>query len=329
MHMHSIHNLWLYSCMDKDWDLAGLADIGALRVFLAVIQRGSATKAAAALGISQPAVSKAIQRLERKSGGELFIRSQGAFLPNEICRALIPKALAVMDAAENLSESFLTRSKELEGTIIVGASTTISSTIMPGIIGAFRAKHSKAKIKLRVSNYHEVIERLLAYEIDIGFLAGSAQMTEIDFSPWAHDRLCMLASPTHPILKRSKLIANDFSRQAFVTREAGSGTRELLISTLAGKGIEPEIAYEFDANDAVRRGIQENLGLGCMSTLLVEDDLALGKLIVLDTPFFDLSRFFFVAPKKNRRMTKLLASFMETADAYRDSTLSPSLGIQS
>jgi len=294
-----------------------------LEVFLAVIRERSATQAAVVLGISQPAISKTLQQTEHLLGAPLFIRDAGHLIPNELGRSLAPKARAVVEMMDSLISSFIAPPESFQGEILVGASTTIAATIMPRIEGLFHKKNPRMKIKMQVSNYRDITARLLNYEIDLGVLAGSLGHPEIDFRPWAIDRLCVICSPLHPLASVKELRPQHLSSAPWVVRETGSGTREAFTAALGKHSIVPAIEYEFGSNDSVRRGVMENLGLGCMSAALVRDDVAEGRLKILRTPFLDLLRTFYIALKKGRAMTPLLSSFihflMDCPDTWKDS----------
>lgn len=293
-----------------------------LEVFLIVIEKRSVTLAATVLGISQPAISKTLQQIEQLLGAPLFIREAGRLIPNELGRSLVPKARAVVAAMDSLTASFIMPPGSLQGEIIVGASTTIAAALMPRIIGLFHKTNPFMKIKMQVANYRDITARLLDYEIDLGVLAAALGHPEIDFRPWAIDRLCVICSPLHPLSSLEKLSPQHLASVPWVVRESGSGTREAFTAALGKHGIVPKIEYELGANDSVRRGVMENLGVGCMSTALVRDDVAEGRLKILKTPFLDLSRTFYIATKKNRGSTPLLSAFihflLSCQDTWKD-----------
>jgi DNA-binding transcriptional LysR family regulator len=282
-----------------------------IEAFIAVVRHGSATKAGLALGLSQPAVSRAIMQLEKGLGEKLFANESTRFVPNEAGRSLVAKALALLAAAEDLGASFRGPASAIRGSIRAGASTTIATSLMPSVIGSFKREYPSVSVSVLVGNYQSVLKMIADYEIDVGFVAGAAPRSDMSLIPWALDQLCVICSPQHPLAGRCLERAGELADQRWVLREPGSGSRETLFTALGACGVEPLVAYELGSNEAVRKGVAQGLGLGCMSLALVGEDIDRGSLSSVGCPFLKLERNYSIARRKGGPTTGIMGAFME------------------
>ncbi len=145
-----------------------------LQVFAAIARQEHLTYAAQTLYLSQSACSMALASLENQLGNPLFNRHGKRLNLNEYGRFLLPKALDILQKV-NEFENFnaVSASGNLAGHLIVAASSTIGNYLLPQIIGGFMTHYPQTSITLRVSNTEQVINQLLAFEIDLGIIEGN------------------------------------------------------------------------------------------------------------------------------------------------------------
>ncbi len=135
-----------------DWDL--------YRAFLAVLETGSLSGAARALGVAQPTVGRHIEALEQALGATtLFTRSPGGLRPTEAAQALAPHAQAMAAAAEALVRTASGEAAGVGGVIRVTASDIVGAEILPAILTDFRERYPRVSIELVLSNRQEDLLR--------------------------------------------------------------------------------------------------------------------------------------------------------------------------
>lgn len=125
------------------------------RSFLAVVQSGSLSGAARALGLTQPSVGRHIQQLEVGLGAVLFTRSRHGLKPTELAQSLMPQAQAMASAAEQLLRTASALQGEVSGTLRVAASEMMGTLVLPSILSAFRERYPGVAIELALSNRNE------------------------------------------------------------------------------------------------------------------------------------------------------------------------------
>ncbi|ORJ54913.1 LysR family transcriptional regulator [Geothermobacter hydrogeniphilus] len=281
-----------------------------LEVFVAVAQEGNVTRAAEALRISQSAVSMSLAELERLLGEKLFDRRGKRLLVNDQGRVMIPKAVDVLARVTEIETTFSGPDDRLAGLLRIGASSTIGNYLMPRILGDFTAEHAEARLSLDVGNTEQIVQELLHFNIDIGFIEGFCHQTTIETIPWRQDHLAIHAGADHPLAKKRNISVDDLMAARWILREQGSGTREVFETALAGKLGNIRVYLELGNTEAIKEAVEAGLGISCLSLLATRRARRSGALVALQTPFLDLRRNFYLLLHGEKYRTRLLRRFM-------------------
>jgi DNA-binding transcriptional LysR family regulator len=261
-----------------------------LEVFSAICRSGGVTSAADRIGLSQSATSQALAELESALEGPLFDRAGRRLLLNERGRALLPRAIELLERAAEIETTLRQHGAAAETLVRLAASLTVGSYLLPPLIGAWLARQTHTRVELQVENTGAVIAAVAAYQADAGFIEGPCEHPELRVLPWRADELQVIAPPGHPLARRRKLTPRDLEQADWVLREHGSGTREVFDRAAESQGIAIHARLELGHTEAVMRAVMAGAGLGCLSRFVVEDAVRRGELAVLATPFLDLHR---------------------------------------
>ncbi len=279
-----------------------------IEVFVAITKLGNMTQAASALFLTQSACSMALSSLETQLGGALFDRHGKKLILNERGKLLFPKAANIITQLSELQDLMtVKKTKTVTGNLIVGASTTIGNYLLPEIIGTFITTHTQTKITLRVDNTEHIIQQLLKFNIDIGFIEGNCYADEMEVIPWKKDELIVIASPKHALAKKKNITIEELHNAKWILREPGSGTREKFEEAM-GKKIRPFL--ELGHTEAIKKAVHLGYGISCLSKTAVADALKNGELAQLKTPFLKLTRDFFILLHKEKHTTAVLIEFI-------------------
>jgi DNA-binding transcriptional LysR family regulator len=266
-------------------------NVQALRVFVAVVENGGFSRAAARLRLSQPAVSKAVLALERQQGLVLVERGSRSVQATRAGVALYERALE-MFAVERSAEEELHAHRTLEkGVLRIGASTTIATYMLPALLGEFRAAHPGLQLRIVSANTRDIARALLLRRLDIALVEGPVTHERLQLFPWRTDEMVVIAAPEHPLSqKRAPLPPALINGCEFVRRERGSGTREVAEAALAALGIAPRFSLTLGTTEAVKQSVAAGLGLAIISRAAVVDQLALGRVVELRIADFAVNR---------------------------------------
>jgi len=252
-----------------------------LRVFAAVADHGGFSRAAVALRISQPAVSKSVQELERQVGLALFDRVGRAPKLTEAGESLLIRARELFGVAR-VAEEELASLRGLErGILRVGASTTVATYFLPAILAQFHAQHPGVRMRVLSANTRAVARKLLEGRLDIALVEGPVQHDRISVTPWRDDELVVIAPASHPLLRKRRVSPADLADEPFILREPGSGTREVAESELARYGVHATASMQLGSTEAIKQAVAAGLGLAVVSKASAADQLALGYIAVV------------------------------------------------
>ncbi|HEV7705169.1 MAG TPA: LysR substrate-binding domain-containing protein [Gemmatimonadaceae bacterium] len=252
-----------------------------LRIFARVAELGGFSRAAEALRLSQPAVSKSVRELERQLQTTLFDRAAGALRLTDAGAALLPRARELF-AVERLAEEELRRLHGLEdGVLRIGASTTIATYLLPSYLARFRDAHPGVALRLTTANTRDVALALVERRVEVALVEGPVDDPRLRIVAWRDDELVLIAPPTHALARKRRVTPADLATVPFIARERGSGTRRVAEAALASQGISLRIALRLSSTEAIMRAVAAGLGVAIVSRAAIEDQLSLSRIVAL------------------------------------------------
>jgi len=289
-----------------------------LEVFVALIERGSFTKAAKSLHLSQSTVSGHIADLERRLGVRLVERERSGVRPTAAGEALLMPARDVLHAEVAARMAVEELTGLLGGTLQVGGSTIPASYLLPKLFARFHERHPGVCLELVTGDSAEVLGRVTRSEISIGVVGAAPKGKELFSRVIGGDRLVLVVSASHPSAGRASWQAADLTECAFVMRERGSGTRSAVDAALAGL-IGPDqlgridVACEVGSNEALKAAVRSGLGVAFASGLAVADELAAGNLVAPKLKGLDIRREFFLVCRREGLLSPAARAFRDLA----------------
>ena len=283
-----------------------------LQAFYAVAKHRSFTKAADALCMTQPAVTFQIRQLEEHFDTRLFDRASGRI-------TLTPAGMVVLEYAERilgLYGELDTKVKELTGRevgpLTIGASTTIAEFLLPRIVGEFKSRHPGIVPQLVVGNSEAIQARVAERSLDLGFIEGDSHLRTVVTDVCGEDELQVVCAPSHPLARHEAVPVEALTEYAYVSRELGSGTREVIDHYLQKAGLSLDSLdniMEATSPEALKGIVATGLGFTIMSRATVEKEVRLGDLvrIPLSPP---LMRHLSVVYPRERIQSKVVNEFV-------------------
>jgi DNA-binding transcriptional LysR family regulator len=250
-----------------------------LRLFAAVARAGSFSRAADLLHISQPAISKGVRDFELQVGCRLLDRTPKGVRPTREGAALARHAETLF-AAERAAEDELQALRNLDnGSLRIGASTTIATYMVPEYLGIFHRAFPGIDLHVVSANTSDIAALMLAHEIEIALVEGPVEDENLISQAWRTDVMALIASPNHRFAMSAGPI--DFrllDEEILIVREPGSGTREVVAQALAAHRVDPQRTLEIGSTEAIKQAVAAGVGVAIVSMATIEDQIRLGKL---------------------------------------------------
>ncbi|MDK3018026.1 LysR family transcriptional regulator [Pseudodonghicola flavimaris] len=295
-----------------------------LRIFVAVAEREHVTRAAAALHLTQSAVSAAIAALEERHAVCLFDRVGRRIVLTDAGRLFLGEAQAVLARVDQAERVLGDLAGLRRGTLRLGASQTVANYWLPPLMQRFHAAHPGFALELITGNTTEIVRMVEAATVDLGFVEGAAEAPRLAVETLPGDELALVVAPAGPWAATPGTVASGeaetraaaLAAMPWVLREPGSGTRAVCETALAGYGLgfgDIEVALELPSNEAVRAAVVAGAGATILSTLVVGPSIRAGELIRL--PFDLPPRPFHVLRHRDRHVSRAEARFLDLAQA--------------
>ena len=289
-------------------------DIWQLNIFCKVIESGSFSKAGRIVHLSQPTVSNHIKDLESYFGCRLIDRLSREAVPTKAGDLLYDYArriLTLKDETESAMSEFMGK---IQGTLKLGASTIPGTYILPPMIARFVKKYPDVSISLQIGDSSEIISDIASGFLEFGIVGAKSNDKSLSQKKLLEDELCLMVAADHPWAGRESIVAEVLFEEAFIMREAGSGTRESFENSLRVKGYDVDslnIAAEMGSTTSVIQGIRHGLGVSVLSRLAAEQEAAGKDICALSIEGISLKRHFYITSLKQKSASPLASAFIE------------------
>ncbi|SPJ15230.1 Transcriptional regulator [Burkholderiales bacterium] len=251
-----------------------------LQVFHAVAKHLSFTKAGDALFMSQPAVTFQIKQLEEHFNTHLFERGRGQISLTEAGKIVFDYAERILGLSYELDAKLKDLTAQIAGPLLIGASMTIAEYLLPQVLGEYSVRYPSIVPRLLVANSEQVQFQLAEHNLDVGFIEGDSLLPSLVTEFVCEDELLVVCAPLHPLAKQKSVVPIELAQHAYISREPGSGTREVTDHYLQKIGIAPDSlqpAMELGSPEALKGLVATGRGFAIMSraTVIKETRLCL------------------------------------------------------
>jgi DNA-binding transcriptional LysR family regulator len=255
-----------------------------LITFCKVVEEGSFTRAAQALNMTQPSVTKQIGALEDHLQIQLFTR-QGKQVHLTPAGDLVYEYARQIHHLVGECESAV---HELRtpggGHITIGCVHTIGVFTLPDLLADFAREHPRVKINVKTGNNVETVTMLLHGEVDLGIATTPMVHERLESRPLFEDPLLVVASPEYAAGLPAQLSLSDLARLPMIAYVKGARFRVTTDMMLEQVGISPNVIMEFDNHEAIKTMARLGFGVALEPATAVKADLDAGRLVTLTVP---------------------------------------------
>jgi DNA-binding transcriptional LysR family regulator len=286
-----------------------------LQVFHAVARHLSFTKGAEAVFMTQPAVTFQVRQLEEQFNTRLFDRAQGRISLTPAGQVAFEYAEKILAMSAEMEARLREMSGQAAGPLLIGASTTIADFLLPRILGEFKARHPSILPRLFVANSEAVQERVAERSLDLGFIEGDSRLPSLESHACCQDELQVVCAPSHPLATLEVIAPRSLTEHAYLGREPGSGTREVIDRYLEKMGLghdSLQVVMEASSPEALKGMVATGLGFTIMSRAAVLKETRLHELVAIPLAP-PLTRQLSVVFPKERIHSRLVNTFVHFA----------------
>jgi DNA-binding transcriptional LysR family regulator len=281
-----------------------------LNVFRRVAEFGSFSRAADALGVTQPAVSQQIHALEAHLGVRLVDIVHGRVRLTDGGRFLAARSDEVLAGVTALERDMREFSSAAAGTLAIGATVTIGTHGLAPLLLRFGRAHPRVDVRITIGNTDTIVAAVRDGTLALALIEGLAGGDDLETIPYQRDELVLVASAAdRRFARRRALSAAALDGERFIMREPGSGTRALVDAVLQRAGVVPKRVLELPSGEAIARAVESGLGVAIISRMVVERDAAAGRLRIVPVADLDLERNFLMTRLRSRTPSPAARAF--------------------
>lgn len=286
-----------------------------LKVFHTVAKRLNFTKAAEALYITQPAVSKHIKEIETYYQCKLFDRNGSKISLTPAGKTLLHHTDRLFDIYRDIEFDLAAINENVKGTIKLGASTTIAQYVLPKYLAMFKLKFPDIHIRL-IDGNTEYIENLLTNgKIDIGLVEGQSKRQNIKYTEFIKDEIVLCAGQKNSSIKKSNVSIQELTTLPLAMREQGSGSLEVVLTALKKSNISSSQLITdivLESSESIKSYLLHSDTFAFLSIHAIFKELKNNEIQIIDIKNLSMERYFYFISQQgdHQHFSELLKKFM-------------------
>jgi len=286
-------------------------NLNQLKVFYLAAKKGNLSAAAQELFITQPAVTKGIQRLQEfyeikfvdHIGKKLVLTDAG-----EVLYEIAEKIFELESQAEESIRDFQQRKR---GHVRILASESFGDYYLPRIIIAFSKAYPLVRTTMNILPTEQVVENTVALNNDLGFISYPVEHPKLRVREVLEDRLVIIAPPTHPLTRKKKIAPADLADQPMIMHESGSAPRNAIDEYIRTNNIAVKVPLEVSSNRAIKRAVEEGIGIALISRKVAQEEIRDGRLTAIPLAAPSMTRKFYMIHHKDKYFSEPLHGFID------------------
>jgi len=254
--------------------------------FLEVARRGSVSRAAEALYITQPTLTARLHGLERELGAKLFVRTPRGMRLTEAGHAWVPYAERAMRALVEGTDALEQVMSASAGHLVIASAPAVSTYVLPGLLERFVAAHPRVEVSVRTGHTEELVDLVLREDVQLG-LGRVIHHPDLELRPFHKEGLVLVSAPDHAFTRRRSVTMADVTAEKLIMFDRTSSYYEITHAALLSSGVKLRRYMELDSIEAAKKMVERGLGVALLPATAVVREVEekhLARVKVRDAP---------------------------------------------
>ncbi len=286
-------------------------NLNQLKIFYLAAKRRNLSVAAAELFITQPAVTKGIQRLQEyydmkfvdHIGKKLVLTDAG-----EVLYEIAEKIFELESKAEESIRDFQERKR---GRIRILSSESFGDYYLPRIIIPFSKAYPLVRITMNILPTEQVIENTATLNNDLGFISYPVEHKKLLVKEVLEDQLVIITPPDHPLGRYPTLEPSNLEDQLLIMHETGSAPRKALENYIRKNDLSVSIHLELSSNRAIKRAVEDGIGIALISRKVANEEIRNKRLQAIPLSDRSMTRKFYMVHHQDKYLSESLQNFID------------------
>jgi DNA-binding transcriptional LysR family regulator len=280
-------------------------NLNQLKAFYLTVKTGSITKAAQALSVTPPAISKSLNKLQEFYNINLIMPCGKGMTTTVFGDEIFEMAENIFDLERMLESRLGEQQKSVNSKINIAASQSFAAYYLPPILDYFARIYHKCDVQVEMKPTREVYSDVHHGIADIGIASYQLENCHVENQKGVQERLVAICTPNHPWAARSAIKAEMLRNQVLINHENGSFPCSKLLEIMNKLDIDHnQIKYIMTSNEAIKQMVMRGIGIALISEKAIQSEVASGKLVSLELEQIDTTRRFYICRHKNKYITE-------------------------
>jgi len=255
-------------------------DIRQLKAFVAIAETGTFTAGAARVHVTQAAISMQIRQLENETGAQLFVRAPRKVILTEAGERLLERAYVILREHDAGLEEMAALTGAHKGRLRIGsASAMVSGDPLPQILRELKKAYVNVEPSVASGTSEQLVQQVLAGDLDAAFVSLPVEARGVQTELLSEDYLVAIGSPQHNLARQRVVSAYALAGENLILGERGGNTRRLIDQFFAQTGVTPKVIMELSRLAAIKRMVEEDMGVGIVPLQSVREEVERGNLV--------------------------------------------------
>jgi DNA-binding transcriptional LysR family regulator len=288
-------------------------DTRQLAAFCAVVERRSFSRAAARLGVTQPAISLQVRSLEKRLGRQLLDRSGRRVEPTEAGLRLYRSAQRLLALEEQLLED-VARDEDgaVAGVLEIGASTGPGGPVLSLLLCEFQRRNLGVRVRLWIGDTQHVVELVASRELELGVVGAARKHRSVTFEPFYRDEVVLACPAGHRLAGRTVTL-DELRHEPLIMMQEGAGVRQTVEDALRGRGVrlrDLDVQLELGLQESVKAAVVAGYGIAFISRNAIEAELAARQVAIAAVEGIEPVREVALVRSSGRALSRAAEAFL-------------------
>lgn len=279
-----------------------------VKIFLSAVKHMNFSRAAEELHVTASAVSLQIKEMEDDMGVKLFARENRKIELTSAGEYFLIYARRVTGTL-NEANTMMDRLRGAEAGVLKIGLVSTAEYFLPQLLAQFKQDYLNVQIRVEVRNRQQLVELLRDGVIDIAIMGRPPKEIDTRVESFAMHPHVFVASPSHPLAGKANIAPAVLNQYELITRESGSGTRQIMERYLAEHDISPYVSMEMSSNESIKQAVMADLGISFVSLHTIGLELAHKQIAMLDIQYTPVVRAWHVVALNKRNASQAAEAF--------------------
>ena len=287
-------------------------NLNQLKIFYLAAKNGSLSLAARELFITQPAVTKGIQRLQEFYDMKFIDHVGKKLILTDAGEVLYGIAEQIFELESQAEESIRDFQQRKRGHIRILSSESFGDYYLPRMIIPFSKTYPLVHITMNILPTEQVVNHTASLNYDLGFISYPVDHPKLIVKEVLKDQLVIVTPSGHPLTRKRYLKTGDLAGQLLIMHEKGSAPRTAIENYIRKNNLAVKIPLELSSNRAIKRAVEDGIGIALVSRKVAHEEIQAGRLAAIPLSDPTMQRKFYMVHHRDKYLSESLQNFIDT-----------------